>query len=160
MFCKICGNELSDQAVICPKCGCAVVEEKKVKVKTKNNTSNTGKLFTVFKYVSIALICLSIMFMFLAIFGSYINISEYLYLDYSKYTGYTLEGSIYASWWTDYGLSIPCIIFACLGFVVSVSNFILSFKNENKEKRFSSDVIFIVSVLTMILSIACIAFSW
>ena len=24
MFCRICGNELNEQAVICTKCGCAV----------------------------------------------------------------------------------------------------------------------------------------
>ncbi|MBR5192322.1 MAG: DUF4190 domain-containing protein [Clostridia bacterium] len=40
MFCKVCGKEINDQAVICPNCGCAVsnsptqqpTEEKKQKV--------------------------------------------------------------------------------------------------------------------------------
>ncbi len=160
MFCKICGNEINEQAVICPKCGCAVVEKKNLKTKNKNVTAIRAKLFAIFKYVSIALICLSIMFMFFAIFSSYVDVDHYLSLDYNKYSGYKLQGSIYASWWTDFDLSLTCIIFAVLGVLTALFNFILSFIGENKEKRFSSDVIFIISILTMILSTTCIAFSW
>ena len=29
MFCKKCGEEINDEAVVCPKCGCAVEENKK-----------------------------------------------------------------------------------------------------------------------------------
>ena len=39
MFCKICGKEINDNAVICPGCGCATntVEEKNVSGKKKPN---------------------------------------------------------------------------------------------------------------------------
>lgn len=39
MFCKICGNEVNDNAVICPKCGCPIDEQQynnKI-VKSSNN---------------------------------------------------------------------------------------------------------------------------
>ena len=37
-FCTKCGNELFDEAVICPKCGCAAgnVNQGKVKAKSQN----------------------------------------------------------------------------------------------------------------------------
>ena len=36
-YCSKCGNELFDEAVICPKCGCAVVEHSQY-----NNTASNG----------------------------------------------------------------------------------------------------------------------
>lgn len=146
MFCKICGNELSEQAVVCPKCGCAVSEGKKVKNSIKN--IDAEKLFNILRYISVLLISLSIMFVFSAIFGSSVD------LNYSKYTG-----DIWVSNYTDSDFSVVGIIFACFGFIPSLVNFILSFKDENKKKRFSSDIIFMISIITIILSIVCISYS-
>ena len=35
-YCSKCGNELFDEAVICPKCGCATGDVTKAKAKTNN----------------------------------------------------------------------------------------------------------------------------
>lgn len=146
MFCKICGNELNEQVVVCPKCGCAIVEDKKIKTSIRN--TDTRKLFNILRYIAALLISLSIMFVFIAIFGS----STDLY--YSKYTD-----TVWVSWYTDSDFSVVGIIFASFGFIPSLVNFILSFKDENKKKRFSSDITFMISILTIILSIVCISYS-
>ena len=51
MFCSKCGNEINDEAVICPKCGCAV----------KGSSANGGK-----SWVSTYLLC-----WFLGCFGAH-----------------------------------------------------------------------------------------
>lgn len=156
MFCKICGNELNEQAVICPKCGCAV---ETVKLPKRKQTFNSATFMAVCKYVSIVLLCFAFMFMMLSIICSYVNVNDYLNLEY-KYNKYNLLGSIYVSWWTNWGLALPCLIFSILSYVFSATGFAFGFKRENKEKRFSSDVIFIISHFVLVLSIVCITFSW
>ena len=42
MFCKNCGKEIDDKAVICPNCGCATENE----VTTNKSNSETLKLIT------------------------------------------------------------------------------------------------------------------
>ena len=41
-FCSKCGNELFDEAVICPKCGCATgdMSQKKAKSKSPDQAQN------------------------------------------------------------------------------------------------------------------------
>ena len=40
MFCKYCGNELQDDAIVCMKCGCPVAEQKKSEYVEKKNEKN------------------------------------------------------------------------------------------------------------------------
>ena len=42
-YCSHCGQEIMDEAVICPHCGCAV-EKEKVKAETINNSKETIRL--------------------------------------------------------------------------------------------------------------------
>ena len=142
MFCRVCGNEVRDEAVFCTKCGCAIVESKKTIAKKDNQNSNTDKLFNVFRYLSLVVVSLSVMFLLSAIIIPYVHISVY--------TSYS-----YASWSPDNSFSMVSLTFAILGLILSIVNFILGFREENKEKRFSSDVIFIISIITFILSIFC-----
>ena len=39
-FCSKCGNELFDEAVICPKCGCATGDMTKGNAKAKNHNQS------------------------------------------------------------------------------------------------------------------------
>lgn len=41
MYCRKCGEEIDDKAVICPKCGCYTDKEEK-KVDSENGESKTG----------------------------------------------------------------------------------------------------------------------
>jgi len=43
-FCSKCGNELFDEAVICPKCGCATGDLKQAKAQVpKENQNNKNQ---------------------------------------------------------------------------------------------------------------------
>ena len=39
-FCSKCGNELFDEAVICPKCGCATGDVKQAKAQAPNQNQH------------------------------------------------------------------------------------------------------------------------
>ncbi len=140
MFCKVCGNEVNSEAIFCTKCGCAIVEQKKIKNKEKENMKNSEIGFNVLKYISVGLVSLSFTFLLLAILTPYVRGNNYK-----------------ISWSPNSTLSIFCVIFASLGLIVSIANFVLGFKSENKGKRFYSDVVFMLSILTYILSIVCIS---
>lgn len=49
-YCSKCGNELHDDAVICPKCGCPV-EAKQSSNKTSNSKIRTALLLNIFAFV-------------------------------------------------------------------------------------------------------------
>ncbi len=157
MFCKICGNELNEKAVICPKCGCAVEKVKPPKIKKEKNITN---YFMIVKYITVILLCFAVMFMTLSIIYSYIKVNDGLYLLGTSKTGYDLYGSIYAYFYTDYEVSIPCLIFSILSYVFSAIGFALGFKKENKEKRFATDAMFIIANFILVLSIICISNAW
>ncbi len=142
MFCKTCGNELNDNAVICPKCGCEVVSLKKTKEKSPVDTS---KVLSIFNYIVISIICLAIAFIVCAIFYCDLNV----YLTTSYYSGY----SISEYWHPNYELMIASLVLGSIGFVISIIGFIFGFRKENIDKRFRSSVIFIVSFVVLFLSI-------
>ncbi len=41
-YCVHCGEELADEAVICPKCGCAVDSSDSISLKSVSETGRTG----------------------------------------------------------------------------------------------------------------------
>lgn len=137
MFCTKCGKEISDQAVVCVNCGCAVDSKFNL---NKQQTNDTSKLYLILKYVSVALLALSIIFIFLSIAEGIVFISI---------------GSYYADFLPNRELSLISLVFAVFAFVSSIINFIIGFKEENKKKRFSTDVIFIINMVIMVVSIIC-----
>ena len=46
MFCGECGNEVSDKAVVCPKCGCSVVSSAPVRNSAVSPSTGGSALFT------------------------------------------------------------------------------------------------------------------
>mgnify|MGYP005781936085 CR=1 FL=1 len=162
MFCKICGKELNDQAVICPGCGCAVnnnlpTTKQKTKKETADNTGNPSTLYTVFKYLTVGIICFATMFLILSLIFDYIYVDHFLSTSaYSRF----ISGSIYASSYTNSGMSIACLIFSILSYSFACITFALGFKSENKSKRFSSDVLFIIVNFLLILAIVASVYSW
>ena len=54
-YCTKCGNELLDDAVICPKCGCLADGDKEIKVKT-NDVSGLKTAAKVFMILSCVLL--------------------------------------------------------------------------------------------------------
>ena len=126
MFCKICGNELHEKAIVCPKCGCAISEDKcnKKNINGLNepNEDIITKLFNAFRYISVGLICISLALLIMTIFGDWIIV-------------------------------IPLLILGILGFLSSTALFIIGFMNKDKEKAFANYVVFMISVALLAVSI-------
>ena len=91
MFCKKCGKEIDDQAVICIGCGCAVEEQPK---KTKADESKTG---------------MGILFGFLSVIG--------LIIGLCLYKPKTVERKTFLSAW---GITTLCIICVAVGIFVLI----------------------------------------
>lgn len=152
MFCKICGNELNEKAVICPKCGCTVEEH--TPVKAKKSTSSGNSAYKVLKYISATLLILALTFMMLSLIYSEIDCYESLYIS-----NYGIRGSIWAYLHFEPGTAVVSLMLAFLGFVCSVTTFALSFSGENRKTGFSSYVMFIASLATLFLSILCVVYA-
>lgn len=69
MYCRKCGAEVMDEAVICPKCGCFTSEEFAKKMSTRNSSSKKSSaskksaaeafmIFTCFLYAIIFIFCI------------------------------------------------------------------------------------------------------
>lgn len=68
MFCKICGSELNEQAVVCMKCGCLV---EKIDMKVGHNRKKDTKLaFCFLNYLTACLFCLTFAFFMLSLITS------------------------------------------------------------------------------------------
>ncbi|MBO5889631.1 MAG: hypothetical protein J6Q58_05805 [Clostridia bacterium] len=134
MFCKICGNELHEKAVACPKCGCAVettVITKKPQESCYNE--NQSKAFIIFNYITIGLICLALMCFALSMADSGVSIYD-SYYDY------------YATFYLEEDWLSTSFIVSLLALGSSITAFVLGFKKDNANKRFLSDVLFIVAL--------------
>lgn len=58
-YCQKCGNELLDEAILCPKCGCSVVANTNNSQKEqKAKTQNQGAIMII---VGIAIIVVSVL---------------------------------------------------------------------------------------------------
>ena len=138
MFCRVCGNEVNEQAIICPKCGCSIENVFVNKnVKERKETSKTSTAFKVFNYITAGLICLAITFLVLSI----INCDLYFWSSYS-----------YGRLIINYEYATISLIVSLIALGSSISAFVISFNEENKEKRFSSDVLFIISIFVVFVS--------
>ena len=146
MYCKTCGNELNDLAVVCPKCGCAVNEEK---TKQKKEI-DLSKLHSILSYVALAILCLAVIFMVISIISAdmWINTSYYQYYD-----GEIAYINTYGYWNINENPMIASFVFSILGFLTSIANFVLGFKKENKDKLFRATAIYMFGVVMMFLSI-------
>ena len=144
MYCKTCGNELNDLAVVCPKCGCAVKEEKQRK------ETDLSKINSILSYVALAILCLAIVFMVCSIISGWVDVNTYYHQNYD---GRIAHIESYGLWSTNISLLGMSFIFSILGFLTSVANFVLAFKKENKNKLFRSTAIFMLGVVMLYLSI-------
>ena len=55
MFCKVCGKEINDGAVICPHCGCSTTQEIQQVNSTPKGTSATAVVGFILSFVSLFL---------------------------------------------------------------------------------------------------------
>ena len=155
MFCRICGNELNDAAIICPKCGCAVEERiKPIEIKkTKVQSSDSSMMFKVFNYISVALIALTIMFFALSIIYAWIDVDIYKSSSFTGSSSYSAR----TSYFLNYSLSLLCLISSICAYGTGTTSFVLGFKPDNKEKRFLSDALYIIVNFLLCVAIFSVA---
>ena len=136
MFCKTCGNELNDKAVICPKCGCAV-NNSKIGLKQITTTEDIKTAFNVLNYITIGLICLVVTFLFISI--------PLVYIYHERgYGGYLA---------LDYDCLICAFVFSLCACGTGITSFVLGFKESCKTKRFLSDAFFMFVFFLFFISI-------
>ena len=159
MFCKNCGNELNDAAIVCLKCGTATHNyngnvNKKPKKEAKEEKD--FNLYVFFKYITAITICLSVMFMLWSLCRPHVGVSDYLYLT-SYYGDVRIDGSINVTWLPNFSLSIVFLVLASLGFIFSIIAFVQGFIREKREKRFITDIMFVISSVLLFMSIIFLA---
>lgn len=93
MFCKKCGKEITDEAVICPHCGCATGVQKKAEISQKQYKLSFGML----------MLCT-----FLPVVGLVMGIVELSNNDHSP-KGTAIIGQCIA-WFIVWGIIIGSII--------------------------------------------------
>lgn len=125
MYCPKCGNEVSDEAVLCPKCGCLLPG--KSLPKTKNVTSEKTSILSD-KAINISLICMMLLLAPV--------------LCFSMYFSHIATGIF----------SIICFLFVIAGVLTCV--FSLSGKNKTLEpfKHLAIVLVIIFSFVMLVLS--------
>ena len=153
-FCSKCGNELMDEAVICPKCGCMVNGEltpKKKPVATNaQSTSNEEiKPLSIVNFVHSVMVVIALFWLFLSLGIPYIYTGCYsgYYSDYCNTYFYPASG----------GLTLTLVsAIAALG--VGIASTVLSCTRLNTLKGKLNGILrVIVSVLMIIATIILMA---
>lgn len=74
MYCSKCGNEISDEAVVCPKCGCLVEGKKAPALRNSGKISSTkrvAKAFMLLGVIVTAFCCLIPLLWTVPMYNSY-----------------------------------------------------------------------------------------
>lgn len=134
-YCSKCGNELLDEAVICPKCGCMVEGTKNLNIQKTNETSETQNAKNVQIYLIAGIVLSFLAFILYAApfvtikFGSFSrNISGFqLLFNWGNVTGNTSEFSF--AWFI-----LPCLI----TLITPIGSIIGYFYGKKNSKKWSS----------------------
>lgn len=139
MFCKFCGSELNDNAVVCIKCGCAIdrSNRKKKDKKERNSSISFERKTTIFNYLSVAFLSLSMLFFLLSVADPYIGYG-YFMLNYIH---------------RDLG-----VLLGLIGSGLSIANFIMRLINKKTNSSFETNVILMISIAILALSIVLATF--
>ena len=147
-YCTKCGNELLDEAVICPKCGCSVENGQSKKIVEESNRSIAKKdLFTGFLLNMIAVIIPLILLGFLLVKNDGTSIIENIVSDIPEHSsgvrvsvGADISGNgmgialivgagIFLLGFVVYFLKVKLLktVFAYLYLVAAIADFVLFF---------------------------------
>lgn len=152
MFCKFCGNELNENAVVCTKCGCAIPtnNEKEKNLPRNGDTVAESSVLTktanILSYISIGLIVLSFFFWCLSVVGASVSSRIYAGSSISKST-------VFSYLWLNFGCLLISFISTILSFLVSTATFIVGLCSKNRQNSFKSNVIFIIAFFLLVLAI-------
>ena len=150
MYCRYCGNELNEKAVICPKCGCGV-EVRNERKPLKIPPINWNLVYVILKYLSVALVCITITFLIVAIFKCYIDTDVTVYIESLKEG--TTSSYETSRFYLNESLTVTSFVLSLVSYVSSSMLFVLGFKKENRQSRFFGDSLFIINNSLLILCI-------
>lgn len=136
MFCKYCGKEILDNAVICVHCG-VMVDGVKAPKKEQVAVEETEKKRSLTKIFGI----LSVSFLAVAIFFCFLGISTFYLYIYSPYSA-TLSNVRYL--YQSYAIWEWIFAWIALGF--SIATFIIGRREKENAMRFISTLIFIFAI--------------
>ena len=147
MFCRHCGKELLDEAVLCPNCGKMV---KKASFSTQKNAfgqvnqtseqEKSEKRKTVFsKTFGVT----ATVFIWLSLAMTLSGIMEYVY---SYQMGYS-------SPITEFHVSAVFMGLIALGF--GITSFVFGIKQKNYAVKYISTIVFIASIFAVFIPMAC-----
>ena len=166
-YCTHCGNELNDEAVICPKCGCAVYGYSQPKPKKdkaiKENTYDVGdkpsKALTINYFICNMFIALTALFIIMAIASPQLSIkSELTTRGSGYYTTYAVNNSYRFQY--DSAFGAVAIAFAVVSSIYQLVNLILTcVKRRPLDERLNQAFRFIL-VLVILLGAMFVDFAW
>ena len=147
MFCKNCGNELSDNAYVCTKCGCLVNEEnsetQSTTITESGNKNNDKKslLVRIFLIITIGFIFAALTCDLLAVAAMDIYVTDY-YIDLY----------INSTW------AAMAFIDGLLALGFGIATFVLGVKNTDKILKMMSIICFVVSIIMQVTTFLMIGF--
>ena len=141
MFCKYCGKEILDNAVICVHCGVMVdgVKAPKKEQVAVDETEKKGVLTKLFGILSVSFMALAIFFYAWSIVNARIyTYSYYLYLDYD--------------------FVIPGWIFSYMALGFSIASFIIARSEKENAMRFIYTLNFIFAICWWAVGLVMVAY--
>ena len=151
MFCRYCGKEILDEAVICPHCG---VMAKKVDFSALENLSQMQqmpqrmdngadlkktKLTRLFAVITSVLIAISLMFLLSGIVDEiYFRLNMHSYNDGVRYSPFILP-----------------LFFGFVSLGTGIPTLIMGLKQDNAGVRLLTTLIFIASIFSFITPFVC-----
>lgn len=154
MFCRYCGKEILDEAVLCPHCGVMVKnvtlptqQVQNVPKKVKEEKTDTccelkqTRLTRIFGIVSAVLSGLVLMILF----GGIVEQFGY-FMGYSS-SIYDMNALMDAA--------SGAFLFSMIGLGFGIASFVLGLKQKNVGVRYLSTVIFVASIFATLISMVC-----
>ncbi len=136
MFCKNCGNELSDNAYVCPKCGCLAGETSEAKpvavVENESNDKDKKQLLVrVFLILTIGFIFSALTCSILAVAAMDIYVTDY-----------------YVELYTNSAWTVIAFVDGLLALGFGIATFVLGLKRADKLLKMMSIICFVLSIIT------------
>ena len=144
MFCKNCGNEVNDEAIVCTKCGCPISSYQAPKKEPVVQELPTEKVAKNFSFNVLSIIIALFVGLFSLLLPSVLKLiacfnTEYWGDGYSSLTNYI------------YTFNLSYVAFA-FTMAVSITNLVFLFINTKKEKdKFTFILSLIINILTFAL---------
>ncbi len=148
-YCVKCGSQLMDEAVICPKCGCAANERavKKIQTTKEAGTSLNEKLDATLAFVRNVLLIIGTLILLIGsywgggLFSGGLSNEGVIWLDISLYNVY------------GFGLSIACYVLATLCSIADLIVLCIG-KTRNLQKLFKciTSILLCVGLLYVVIT--------